>query len=366
MGVVAPNRHPTTVGVIPRNPFRSAGVAIVVLSMAAAACSLTSDPVGGESSTDPGRSVPSTTEDNRSTEESPDAGGDDESGAGDNDDQSGDADSGGDVDPGAGDGELSPDAVRTLLSELDGQLAIGNGPVVAVARPDGRRFVELDGGRTNLAGQPTWSGDGTKLIWSSVSPLSQQARVQRFDAEGVADGDPLTTNVPGPPIFYFQWRADGGEVVYLRNSTRRPTVEAGVLAPGGLARWMADADPFFVAWAPTEPVIAAHIADERLAVFDPMGAAEFGAIDEESPDSGPAAGGEDPVAGDDLVGGGGFSAPAWLDDTTLVAVVAGALSTIDIESGRSRPSHRHRRADPLRAQPGSLQGGIPGNPHPDR
>ncbi len=236
-----------------------------------------------------------------------------------------------DIDP--GDGRLTTEDARSLLSELGGQLAIGNGPVVAVARPDGQRYIELDGGRTKLASQPTWSLDGDRLIWSSVSALAQGARVQFFDDEGVADGDPLSTNIPGAPVFYFQWRADGAEVVYLRNSIRRPTVEAGVLTPGGPARWMADGDPFFVAWAPTEPVIAAHIAEERLALFDPAGAAEFGLVDEDESAAAPVPGSGDPVAGDDLSEGGGFSAPAWLDDTTVVAVVSGALSTIDIETG---------------------------------
>ena len=239
---------------------------------------------------------------------------------------------------GGGDGEFGPEAVRDVLSELDGQLAIGNGPVVAVARPDGQRYIELDGGRTNLTSQPTWSPDGTMLIWSSISGVAQEARVQRFDDEGVADGDPLSTNLPGHPAFYFQWSHDAGEVLYLRNSTRRQTVEAGVLVPGGPARRMADGDPFFVAWAPAEPVIAAHVGDERVAIFDPSGAAEFGVPGEESePEAEPDPGLGDPVVGDDVIDGGGFSAPAWLDDETLVAVVSEVLSAVDVESGVTQP-----------------------------
>lgn len=250
-------------------------------------------------------------------------------------DDDGDPETEGDDD--GADGATAEGQTRELLSELGGQLAIGNGPVIAVARPDGQRYVELDGGQINLASQPTWSADGSALIWGSVSALAQEARVQNFDDEGVADGERLITNIPGQPVFYFQWRGDGDEVAYLRNSTRSQTVEAGVLTPGGPARWMADGDPFFVAWAPTEPVLAAHVADERVAIFDPQGAAEFGVDDPEDtdePDVVPGPGAEDPVAGDDLLAGGGFSTPAWLDDETLLAVVSGTLSKVDIETGR--------------------------------
>lgn len=323
-GVVVRDRRTTTVGNIPRtasrpSPVATAAVVLAVLVLTAA-CAAPSDPgASPQTSTSVDADEPTSTTESTAesrTEPDPDP----------------DADDSGD-----GDGELTTQAVRELLADLDGQLAIGNGPVVAVARPDGQRYIELDGGQTNLASQPTWSTDGSKLIWSSVSPLTQEARVQLFDPDGVADGEPLSTNVPGPPVFYFQWRSDGSETLYLRNSTRRQTVEAGVLTPGGPARWIADGDPFFVAWAPTEPVIAGHVSEERVALFDPAGAAAFGAVDEDESAAAPDPDLDDPVAGDDLVEGGGFSSPAWLDDQTLLAVVSGSLSTVDVATGSVEP-----------------------------
>ncbi|MDH4276719.1 MAG: hypothetical protein OEW83_01410 [Acidimicrobiia bacterium] len=334
---MAGDRRTTTVEDIPRSAPRSSrttlAAALLALSVFAAACSSATYP--GESSESAGtdESPPSSTE----TTIGSGAEGDSDSDADAEADAEQDGSSDGEDERSDTDGALDVESVREILADVQGQLAIGNGPVVAVARPDGQRYIDLDGGRTNLASQPTWSADGTKLIWSSVSALAQEARVQVFDEEGVADGDPLATNVPGPPVFYFQWRNDGGEVLYLRTSTRRPTVEAGVLTPGGPARWLADGDPFFVAWAPNDPVIAAHVAEERVALFDPAGAAAFGTVDDEGPGSVPAPGSGDPVAGDDLVGGGGFSSPAWLDDRTLVAVVSGSISTIDVQSGSVEP-----------------------------
>ncbi len=230
------------------------------------------------------------------------------------------------------------DRTDELLADLEGQLAVGDGPLVAVVRPDGQRYVEIDGGRTNLTSQPTWSTDGLALIWSSVSALGHEARVQRFDQDGVADGEPEISDVPGPPIFYFQWSNDGQTVLYLRNSTRLRGVEAGVLSPGGPARWMADGEPFFVAWAPDDADIAAHVGDERLALFDPAGAAPLAGGDaEDGNGNGTGQPPENPVPGQDLVGGGGFSSPAWLDDSTVLAVVSDNLAAIDVDNGRAEP-----------------------------
>ena len=310
--------------------MRAAAVGLLVaLSVVAAACSPAVEP---EESGQPEESTTSSATSTTESEADPDP----------SEGQSGPDDD--DLQGEGGDGALTPEAVQELLAELDGQLAIGNGPLVAVARPDGRRYVELDGGQTNLASQPTWSVAGDQLVWSSVSALAQQARVQTFDEEGVADGEPLVTSIPGQPVFYFQWRTDGDEILYLRNSGRRSSVEAGVLTPGGPARWLSDGNPFFVAWAPTEPIVAAHVGEERVALFDPAGAAPFGVpVDEgdetDEGDEGTATVPEpdDEVVGRDLADGGGFSSPAWLDDRTVLAVVAAELSAIDIVTGEVDP-----------------------------
>ncbi len=310
-----------------------AASALAALSLLVAACSPTTETARSEESTSSTAQSDTPADDSPGVDPDPDIDSADPTDPNaPTDSEEGDTD--GDAETESADGVLSPSEVLEVLADLDGQLAIGNGPLVAVARPDGRRYIELDGGQTNLASQPTWSADGSSLVWSSVSALAQEARVQRFDDEGVAAGEPLVSDVAGPPVFYFQWNGDGSEILYLRNSTRRQTVEAGVLSPGGEARWLADGDPFFVAWAPTESVIAAHVAEERVALFDPADAAALGGSDDEAdPGRLPLPVPENPVEGDDVVDGGGFSSPAWLDDTTLLTVVAEALSAVDVETG---------------------------------
>ncbi len=225
-----------------------------------------------------------------------------------------------------------PDDAAAALADLDGKLAIGLGRTVAVARPDGLAYIELDDGETTIAGQPTWSRDGQQLVWSSISPQTQEARIQFFDEEGVVDGDPVRIPVPGQPIFYFQWRHDDEQLLYLRNSSRSQTVEAGVLSIGGGAAWMADGSPFFVSWAPEAALIAGHVADQEMRLYDPEGSRPLDVAGEGATPSPP---GESPVEGELLAPAGGFSAPAWLDDDRLLLILDGWLSIFSISERNS-------------------------------
>jgi WD40 repeat protein len=222
--------------------------------------------------------------------------------------------------------DQAPEELAAALAELDGKLAIGLERSIAVSRPDGRAYIEVEGDPSRLNGQPTWSRDGTKLVWGSASTVSQEARIQNFDDDGVVEGDPERVSVPGPPVFYFQWSSDDSQIVYLRNSPRGSTVEVGVITPERRAAWLTDGDPFFVSWSPEDEVLAAHIADEQISVFDSSEASFLipGDAEDEEPES------PDPVVGRLLAEGGGFSAPAWLDANTLLAVVKGWLSAISV------------------------------------
>jgi len=291
------------------NPrLRALGIPVLAIVLAGAACS-TATPDDAGPSTGP---APTSTTELRQDES--------------DEDETDDQDS-------LPEGWLKAEEVLAVVSELDGQLAIGNGPTVAVARPDGLAHLELDGGQTNLASQPTWSTDGSRLIWSSDSAQAHEARVQAFTEDGEVDGPWLVSNVPGQPIFYFQWSSDDSTIAYLRNSVRPSLVEAGVVGPGQAARWVADDAPFFFSWAPDSGVFAGHVGDERLAIFDPGEALEFGLDQESSEESLRSRPSEDPVAGDDLATGGGFSSPAWLDSKTVLAVVDGQLSRVNATDG---------------------------------
>ena len=217
----------------------------------------------------------------------------------------------------------APEEMRTILAELDGKLAIGGDNTVAVTRPDGQGYIEVEGDRSRLNGQPTWSNDGGELIWASASSVSQEARIQGFDDEGVAAGDPARVSVPGPPVFYFQWSFDDARILTLRNAPgAQAAVEAGVIdVDEESAGSLATARPFFVSWAPNEAQVAAHIDDRRVVSYGPP----LRPNDDQEAVASP------------IVDGGGFSAPVWLDDDTLLVVTDGQLSSVAVDNGEVTP-----------------------------
>jgi TolB protein len=230
------------------------------------------------------------------------------------------------------DGALTEEEARKVLAELDGQLALGNGPTVAVVRPDGLAYIELDGSRSSVASQPTWSRAGGRLAWSTASAQARGARFQVFDEEGVADGEPVTSLIPGSPVFYFQWSEADDEVLYLRDSSRGPLlVEAGVVAPEESGTRIADGRPFFVSWNPDQRFFAGHVGEQRVALFDPDDGAPLIPDDDDEEPSDPTA---NDVPGRDVAKGGGYSAPAWLDGDRLLVVDSGSLSALNVSTGQ--------------------------------
>ena len=236
----------------------------------------------------------------------------------------GDAADSSDASPG-GDGsepgdELDGDADQPTLTEeellgqlgqLQGQLAIGNGPQVAVARPDGLTLTELDGSEMTLAAQPTWSRDGSSLAWSSASADRQVVAVQTFDDEGLPTQERVESNASGPAVYYLQWNHDDTQLAYLRSGRRGRQVEFGTVEPGQPVKQVDVGAPFFISWSPSESELAANINQNSLALIG------------ETAGSG---------ARQDLVEiDGQFSAPAWIDESTVLAVLDGWFVAINVQ-----------------------------------
>ncbi len=202
------------------------------------------------------------------------------------------------------------------LTELGGKLAIGNGPELSVARPDGTGRVQLDGSEEQTAAQPTWTGDGTRLAWSSLSAERQVVLVESFDDEGMPTGRPENSDASGFPVFYLQWAAGGDRLAYIRNSTTAGRVEVGTAEPGRAVEARGVGAPFFVSWSPDGGRLAGHVDDETVQVHDAAAA----------------------QPGFDVVGDGfgGFTAPAWVDDRRLLTATGSALALFDPETGSAQ------------------------------
>lgn len=218
-------------------------------------------------------------------------------------------DSNGDIDG----TELTEAEILTQIGQLDGQLAIGNGPQVAVARPDGLTLTELDGSETTLAAQPTWSRDGLQLAWSSVSADRQVVAVQPFDEEGLPTADRQDSTATGSAVYYMQWNHDSTLVGYLRTARRGRQVEFGTLSPGSPLDSIGNGAPFFISWSPESTVLAANINQNSLALID--GAQQS------------------PLPRQLVELDGQFNAPDWIDDSTVIAVIDGWFVKVNVVDG---------------------------------
>lgn len=212
---------------------------------------------------------------------------------------------------------IAGEELTQRLADLPGRLAVGNGPELAVARADGRTVEVLDGSESVLASQPTWSHDGTQLAWSSVSSDRQVVLVQSFGEDGGQVGDAKQSNVAGQPVFYLQWNGADDRLAYIRNAEGGGVVEVGLFEPGSPGEPVGEGAPFFISWSPEADQILAHVNESSI---DAFGLAE-------TPDT---------FAAVSAVGGG-FSAPAWADDSRGLIVFDGALSYIDVDTAAVEP-----------------------------
>ncbi|MGH1489106.1 MAG: hypothetical protein ACRBK7_06875 [Acidimicrobiales bacterium] len=209
---------------------------------------------------------------------------------------------------------ISDDELTLRLSELGGRLAVGNGPELAVVRPDGAGIDVIDGSETVLASQPTWSHDGQHLAWSSISAERQVVQVQRFDEDGLRSEQPQVTDAPGNPVFYLQWNEGGDRLAYIRNAPDGGSVEVGVIEPGLPIIPVGLGAPFFISWSPAPDRLLGHVDESSIESYDVQAAAVSGFTT------------VTPVTG-------GFSAPVWVDDRRALIASDERLWYLDVESG---------------------------------
>ncbi len=302
-------------------------VLIAFVAMVAVGCSV-GNPLSGDDPIQDG-TTSTTSPDAAETAEDPDDGtaAGEESGSTDQPESETSPDEAAPTDP-----LIEPDAVTVQqVNDLPGKLAIGSGRRLVIGETDGTEVRVLDEGDDSVASQPTWSADGSRLIWSRVGDDGHEVVVsepagegdggesdeaESDEAEGV--GGDVVTALAGSPAFYFQWSADGTTVAYLRNSADGRGVELGLIDPGEATATIGSTAPFFVAWAPEgSSSIAAHIGGTQLVeLVEPRLA-----FDDEI------------VAPSMLLGAtGAFSTPSWIDDRTVLAADSSGLILIDVQT----------------------------------
>jgi hypothetical protein len=237
----------------------------------------------------------------------------------------------------------------TALPTLRGRLAIidAQGRLV-VTQPNGSSVVPVTNASQGEIGHPTWSPDGSRLVWSVSSPVG--AKVASSSVGSTTGAVALELTEPAPT--YFAWRpplartvlglpttttapASLARVAWSRttasstpdspeNSEERST-DFGVLdlAAAATLRKLASGSTLYFWLSPDGTRAIVHNGDADLAVVDL--------------DTGVSA----PLS----VTAAGFETPVWLEgNSVLLAVQAGAnrfLSVIDISTGRRQDLLRY-------------------------
>ena len=235
------------------------------------------------------------------------------------------------------------------LPALRGRLAIidAQGRLV-VAQPNGTSVMPVTNASLGEIAHPTWSPDGSRLVWSATSPVG--AQVASSTVGSTTGAVALTLTEPAPTN--FSWRPPLARTVLgLPTTTTAPASLARVawsrttasstpdstensaegstdfgvldLAAAATLRTLASGSTLYFWLSPDGTRAIVHNGDADLAVVD---------LD---------TGVSNPLG----VQAAGFETPVWLEgNSVLLAVQAGAnrfLSVIDVSTGRRQDLLRY-------------------------
>lgn len=119
-----------------------------------------------------------------------------------------------------------------------------------------------DVGDGSLAFQPTWSPDGTAIVYTELA--GNNATLVISDAEGEAVRLPRTT-FP----YYFSWDPDGSRFVTLRNATVAGGILVESVTRDGTTEEIDSGAPYYFDWDPEGGRYLVHVGGDRMAIVEP-------------------------------------------------------------------------------------------------
>ncbi len=200
---------------------------------------------------------------------------------------------------------LTPE--QEAVVALAGQLAVIDGHELYVMAPDGSEPLLVAGSELEVATQPTWSPDGSRLAWAVTDGVESTVSV------GAPGGDSLDSSEVGTLPFYLAWDDAGTSLAYLSPESGGPRFEMGTIVPGEPASPGEVGAPLYLSWRPDDTELALHTDADRIELSTPPSAAV------------PIA----PTAGQ-------FAAPVWLNDEDVLIVEGGKLVALDVETNERR------------------------------
>lgn len=156
----------------------------------------------------------------------------------------------------ADDDDTGPDPVdRLVILDVDGR--------VVTTAPDGSdpRVLSVE---DDVAFQPIWSPDGTKVAYASVA----DGGVTVADTES-SDRANVATEI-GP--FYLHWSPDGGRIAALRNTDSGIALEMVTVGADELTTTLVDSgSPYYFSWSPQSDELVVHAGTDRFDLLDTSG-----------------------------------------------------------------------------------------------
>ncbi len=176
--------------------------------------------------------------------------------------------------------------------------------------------LTTDAGESTVYSQATWSPDGQRLAFVENTLADQtgqltsglgvrvglEAQATRSSIHIVTMSEELTDVEVATPFagFYLHWSPDGSRIAFLGNDVA--TIGLGIVdVAAATATKIDQGAPYYFAWAPASDQLLTHVGDVNMFLLRP---------------------GDDPERLS--VEAGGFSAPSWVGDSLLYAIVDGA------------------------------------------
>ena len=208
------------------------------------------------------------------------------------------------------------------LAGLPGRLAITSGTELVLSDPSGGGIEVIDS--ADFVAQPTWSPSGSALAWTRVAGGEAVVALRAIETTDTTDTTDLpavemveTIPVGSQPAIYLQWNASSDHLGFLQATPDGVTLSTAPVATGAQTR-LGVGESLFFSWAPEGTELATHTGPS-LSVL--------------------AAGSSSGVAGVPrlLESDRWFSAPVWLDSSSLLAARPSDLVRVDAVLGDSAP-----------------------------